>query len=147
MVATYRTFVIPLPPTDNHLYFNLPNGGRAPTSKFKDYMKEIEVILSTVGLPKLAQGTKLKTTWKAHFICYLEKKNVWKSDLSNRFKIVFDKIAKTIGIDDRYVTFYQASKEKLENCPVKPDIKKTQLNADIQSKEHIYVRLIIEDPC
>lgn len=146
-MATYKTFVIPLPPTDNHLYFNLPNGGRAPTSEFKEYVKEIDFILSMAGLPKLAQGKKLKTTWKAHFICYLEKKNLWKSDLSNRFKIVFDKIAKTIGIDDRYVTFYQASKAALEDCPAKMDIKGSQLNGDIQNKEHIYVRLIIEDPC
>lgn len=146
-MAIYKTFVIPLQPTDNHLYFNLQNGGRAPTSEFKEYVKEIDFILSMAGLPKLAQGKKLKTTWKAHFICYLEKKNIWKSDLSNRFKIVFDRIAKTIGIDDRYVTFYQASKDTLENCPAKMDIKGSQLNSDIQNKEHIYVRLIIEDPC
>lgn len=145
----YRTLVLPLPPSDNALYFNSPNMrgfGRVPTKEFKDWSNQAQTILAINKLEKFKQVTKgEKITWKVHAICYLKKSNLWKSDLSNRFKVLFDKLAKEIGIDDRYLTFYQASKECLENAPIRNDIKPTEINRSIMDSEHVYLRLIVEN--
>lgn len=140
-------FVLPLPPSDNQLYFYLPKMGnkRIPTKEFKQWKKEAEYALMPYRRFALKQvKTVNKIVWKMHLICYLEKKNIWKSDLSNRFKLLFDTVSETINIDDRYLTFYQASKESLESAPVRLDLHQNQNNRTIMEQEHVYCRLIVE---
>lgn len=41
------TFKLPVPPSTNNLFFNLPKGGRAPTGQYKQWQKEAGLLLQS----------------------------------------------------------------------------------------------------
>jgi Holliday junction resolvase RusA-like endonuclease len=112
--------VLALPPTDNHIYFNVPRGGRALTKearKYKSLVKEktaraaITSSLSfrehipyrvdiTIFVKLLSKGWPKRAKWKFQ-----------KIDTTNRTKLLLDSIAEAIGVDDRHVTQVTIRKE------------------------------------
>lgn len=115
------SMVLAMPPTDNHIYFNLPKGrGRALTGKAKKYkalVKEktaraaITSPLSfrehiayrveiTIFLNLLTKGWPKNAKWRFQ-----------KIDTLNRTKLLIDSVAEAIGVDDRHVTEVIVRKE------------------------------------
>lgn len=101
-----NNFVIFLevPPSDNELYTNnkLRNGkpGRFKTTEAKAWQVKANWHLRQkewpINLPK-------KTLWELEGLLYVPKGKHFVWDLSNRWKLLIDTVAKFIGSDDRYL--------------------------------------------
>lgn len=105
--------VLPLPPTDNNIYFNMPGGGRALTGKAKAYKRAVASEIATLAAKSRVKFPKhvpyTLRTWV--YFTQIETKG-WvkgkaqnrymKVDTGNRSKLVEDALASAIGIDDRH---------------------------------------------
>jgi Holliday junction resolvase RusA-like endonuclease len=91
---------LPLPPTTNQAYFNVPGRGRVLSTaarKFKD-----KAVLSAAQARReqgwrYEPGARLSLSLEFHFA------RDGKRDLSNRLKLVEDALAKALGFDDSVI--------------------------------------------
>lgn len=120
----YVKIVLPLPPSDNHIYFNVTStkpGGfkqhhRAPTAEAKKYKREVASDIASLALANNVEF-KLNTP----FLCILNiffeeiENKGWvkgkadsrykKVDTENRNKLLIDAITEAIGVDDHQLFF------------------------------------------
>lgn len=112
--------VVELPPTDNHIYFNLPRGGRALTKdarRFKALVKEKTARAAITS----SLSFREHIPYRVEIVLYLKlysrgwpKKAKWrfqKIDTTNRTKLLLDALADAIGVDDRHITDVIVRKE------------------------------------
>lgn len=124
--------VLPLPPTDNHIYFNLPSrggkwgGGRALTKEARKYK-----LLVKEKAARSAISSQLSfrehIAYRAEITLFLNlftkswpKKAKWrfqKIDTLNRTKLLLDSIADAIGVDDRHMVEVIVRKEDDKSEP------------------------------
>lgn len=92
-------FLLPIPPSTNNLYFNLPKGGRAKTAEYNNWLKfaKIELIraFKAQGSPVIDLKQKMRLT--ARVGCNYQR------DLTNVLKPAEDALVAFLPIpDDRY---------------------------------------------
>lgn len=105
--------VLPLPPTDNNIYFNMPGGGRALTDRAKAYKRATASVIAEMAATAAVEFPKnvpyIIRTWV--YFTQIETKGWAKGkaqnrymrvDTGNRSKLIEDSIAAAIGIDDRH---------------------------------------------
>lgn len=114
-----------LPPTDNHIYFNLPRrdgrgGGRALTSKAKKYktlVKEKTALAAITNKFSFRENIPYRVEITLYLNLFTKgwpKKAKWrfqKIDTLNRTKLLLDSIADAIGVDDRHMIDIVVRKE------------------------------------
>lgn len=105
---------LPLPPTDNQIYFNHPRGGRRLSDKarsYKNVVKAAVVPLAATSTHDFQTNVPYEMIIKV-FLEATENKGYWegktvnrykKVDSTNRVKLVADAIAEAIGIDDCHI--------------------------------------------
>lgn len=92
-------FIMPMPPSTNRLWRNLPGKGRVKTAAYADFVQMGVVAIRNQGVPAI-QGRVLMV----YGIERIEK-NALEADISNRLKAIEDTIVKAGVIeDDRLVT-------------------------------------------
>jgi Holliday junction resolvase RusA-like endonuclease len=92
-------FMLPIPPSTNALYFNLPKGGRAKTEAYKSWLEFAQIELLRAfreqGSPTFPDKQKMRLT--ARVGCN------YKRDVSNCVKPAEDALSAFLPIpDDRY---------------------------------------------
>lgn len=104
---------LPLPPTDNNIYFNMPGGGRALTSKARSYITKTKSEVAELAAMNNVEF-KQHVPYTIETWVFFEKvetkgwakgkaKNRYmKVDTGNRSKLIEDSIAKSIGVDDHH---------------------------------------------
>lgn len=114
---------MPLPPSDNKIYFNLKYGGRALTkdaTKFKNLVKVKIAKLSVTDIISFKKNIpyriKIKVFTKLYNKGWPEKaKDRFKRvDTLNRTKLLVDAITEAIGIDDKHIVSAIVEKEDSE---------------------------------
>lgn len=119
--------VLRLPPSDNHIYFNLPkkkgqkwSGGRALTKdarKYKLLVKEKTARAAVTNKLSFREHIAYRveiTLFLNLFSKSWPKKAKWrfqKIDTLNRTKLLLDSIADAIGVDDRHIVDVIVRKE------------------------------------
>lgn len=111
---------LPMPPSDNTIYFNLPHGGRALSSGAKKYKRDVKALVSRLIAKADTDGADFITCVPYSFILTIYFKatenKTWnpekkrsagtrykKQDAGNRQKLVIDAVMSAIGIDDRQI--------------------------------------------
>lgn len=104
-----------LPPSDNAAYrsgfFRGPGGQKMFTgrrhlaSSGRKFKEELGYLLIRQKVPSYSarERGKDRPVWAVSGRVEIPKGEIWRSDLTNRFKLSLDVIAKHIGIDDRYI--------------------------------------------
>ena len=109
--------VLPLPESDNRLYWNIPNGGRALTKTAKVYKKQVRSIVSSLIARSMTRVDFIPNVpytciltiyfdaveWKTYGKPNGAKTRYKKCDVGNRQKLVIDSVMSAIGIDDRHI--------------------------------------------
>lgn len=118
------SLVTELPPTDNHIYFNLPGGGRALTKKakqFKARVKEQTALTAVRNTLPFREHIPYKATITLYVKLYTKgwpKTAKWKyrkMDATNRTKLILDAITEAVGVDDRHITEVELAKREEAN--------------------------------
>lgn len=105
---------LPLPPSDNHIYFNLPGGGRGRTNKAKSYLSKVKSQIAQLAIlnhVEFRQHVPYSIeTWiyfnkieNKGWVKGKAKSRYMKVDTGNRTKLVEDSIAEAIGVDDSHL--------------------------------------------
>jgi Holliday junction resolvase RusA-like endonuclease len=99
-----------IPPSTNHIYFNLPTGGRALTKEAKQYKSYIKDKLARECLEDLIDFKfKPNTKFWVYATIYFErlvpksssaKEAYLRIDVDNRIKLVQDSVFESLGIND-----------------------------------------------
>jgi Holliday junction resolvase RusA-like endonuclease len=101
-----------VPPSTNHLYFNLPTGGRALNKIGKKYAGDIKDLIGREYFEQMSEfKVDDKTMFKVSSIIYFKTlrngptaKGYYKQiDVDNRIKLLHDVVFKSIGVDDRNI--------------------------------------------
>lgn len=106
--------ILPLPPSDNKIYFNLPHGGRELTSVARAYKNTVKQTVAEaaaccpLSFHKHVRYTVvikvfLEATENAGFEKSKAKDRYKKVDSTNRTKLAIDAVASAVGIDDRHI--------------------------------------------
>lgn len=103
--------ILPVPPSDNELYFNTPGGQRGslriPTKEHKAWKKEAGTLLNQSNIPRDFDKT---FRWRIEGVLYVPKGSWWRWDLTNRWKLLIDVLSKHLGVDDRYLMVFKSRK-------------------------------------
>ena len=112
--------VLPLPPTDNHIYFNLQRGGRVLSKEARRYKSLVKEKTAHAGVT-CPLSFRENGPYRATITLYLKlynqgwpKKAKWrfsKIDTTNRNKLLLDSVCEAIGVDDRHITEVVMKKE------------------------------------
>lgn len=109
---------LPMPPSDNGLYWNMPKGGRTLTSAGKKFRNETKAQISELILGSDTDGADFEHDIPYELLLFVYFKEVenktWgqkrgaqsrykKQDVSNRQKLVTDAVMAAIGVDDRHL--------------------------------------------
>jgi Holliday junction resolvase RusA-like endonuclease len=108
---------LPLPESDNKLYWNNPHGGRSLTKAAKAYKREVRDVVSRLIASTMTRADFVPnvpytcilsiyfdaTEWKTYGQPRGAKTRYKKCDAGNRQKLVIDAIMSAIGIDDRHI--------------------------------------------
>lgn len=123
-------FILPLPPSENELYRNVPGRGRAATRELREWKAKIALwILQHQNEVRQArawireQKQPLVIDIQASFVIHrprlwCKKGNPKRLDASNRIKALHDAVAEILGVDDKHVwggTFQKVECERLED--------------------------------
>lgn len=103
-------FLLPVPPSANNLFFNLPKGGRAETQRYRAWQVEAGWRMKEQTIERLEPGP-VEMTVSVPFNA--------RRDLSNHLKAIEDFVVKQgILVDDRakYVHSIVLRWHHLENC-------------------------------
>lgn len=110
----YATFRVPLPPSANHAYRNVPGKGRVKTDTYKAWLLEAAQYLAykidgNQGLPE--QRPPDRTPWAYRAVFWLPSLHV--RDLDNMVKPLQDfMVDEVVGVDDRYVAWHMVYREQ-----------------------------------
>lgn len=111
---------VPLPPSDNHLFLNIPRKGRVKGPGYRAYELEFEAwrldrLIELRYLKKALNGAKrLQIDFLFNFEygqLFCKDGSIKRLDVQNRFKAICDLLANAIGMDDRH--FFKVSAQKL----------------------------------
>jgi Holliday junction resolvase RusA-like endonuclease len=108
---------LPLPDSDNGLYWNNPHGGRTLTTKAKAYKRGVKdkvsrLIASTMSAEDFVPNVPYtviitiyfdQLEWKTFGATGGAKTRYKKCDAGNRQKLVIDAVMDAIGIDDKHI--------------------------------------------
>lgn len=105
-----------LPPTTNHLYRNLPHGGRALSSAGKAYktetLKALRLFYSRgLTLPLPAQYLRVEIWLYGNW--HTKKGDVRKTDTDGRLKALLDCLSEWLGVDDCW--FFTITAHKVQS--------------------------------
>lgn len=92
----YFTVELPLPPTINHAYSNVPGRGRVSTKAKKDWSRQVFPLLPPTPIKKEAVGYGVR-------VYITIRLSSWRSDIDNYTKLLVDAVLPTLGLDDRYI--------------------------------------------
>ena len=118
--------VLEMPPTDNHIYFNLPRGGRALTKearRYKALVKEKAARAAVTSPFSFREHIPYRVTINLFFKLFTKgwpKNAKWrfhKTDTLNRTKLLVDAITEAVGVDDRHIIETIVRKEDEEATP------------------------------
>jgi crossover junction endodeoxyribonuclease RusA len=84
------TFHLPIPPSTNNLFFNLPKGGRAPTGEYKQWQSHAGLILNRQGARPVKGPVRIDIK-----VC-----DAGRFDLDNTIKPTLDLLKKHGVIED-----------------------------------------------
>jgi Holliday junction resolvase RusA-like endonuclease len=104
--------MVDVPPSLNHCYRTLPNGGRALSSQAKSYKEktilQIRLQVASLDLSLFHREPELEAVYHFYFApedVYTTTKKAEsgykRTDLSNRIKLLEDCICEAVGFDDR----------------------------------------------
>lgn len=100
---------VPMPPSVNNLFVNNPRTrGRFPSAEYKAWRKEASVSLTRYPHEVFEPNTH----WQVHLNMFFANSKINKCDLDNRIKPMVDLICEWYGLDDRYLIWLMASKNK-----------------------------------
>lgn len=137
--------ILPLPPTDNKIYFNLPRGGRELTSEARGYKNKVrEVVAAVAATCSLSFRKNIEHELVIRvYLSHVENSGFGKEktlerykkvDSSNRTKLVTDAVAAAIGIDDKHIFKTIILKRSDPDNPRIEVIWREQEKRDCQSK-------------
>jgi len=102
-----------MPPSVNQCYAN--NGshgrGRFKTKVYKEW--ERLAVMNLRSLQRIALSGKQR--WGVELRLGFQRKLIWRCDIDNRFKALFDMICTVSGLEDKYLTEIVA-KKSLVDC-------------------------------
>lgn len=115
-----------MPPTDNHVYFNLPGAGRVLSKAARQYKSRVKEITSRVAVTEKCSFRE-HVPYRVRILIYMNlytkgwpKKAKWrfrKADATNRTKLLLDAVAEAIGVDDRHFVDLRIRKEDTDKEP------------------------------
>ncbi len=114
-------FCMPMPPSENALYRNVPRVGRVKTAEYKRFERTIRDwhlanmrwIVAHTKLLNLSDSSRLHVESVFHFPkerLFCKDGRVKRLDTSNRVKALHDTIAKVFAFDDRYIWSFRSEK-------------------------------------
>ena len=109
---------IPMPPSTNHAYYNVPGRGRVLSTvarEFKDKASWQAYKARNEQGWRYEPGARLSLSLEFHF------SRDGKRDISNRVKLVEDALAEALGFDDSVIDLIilrRGTKYRLEYCEV-----------------------------
>ena len=113
-------FTLPLPPSSNKIYFNLPKrgkkgGGRALTKEAIKWKEQAKELIQEVVGPQLFD-LDMDSAFRREYTFFhtifnkgypKQTNNLFKKkDMENRFKLLGDAIAAATGVDDSHILSY-----------------------------------------
>lgn len=114
-----------VPPSANHLYFNLPTGGRGLSKEAKTYKEKVKNLLIEKYYEKITNFSPDKyKVFKVTSIIYLDnvltkskdaKSPYRKIDVDNRLKAFNDAVFESLGIGDHRI--FDIISKKREGSP------------------------------
>jgi Holliday junction resolvase RusA-like endonuclease len=112
---------LPMPPSQNVAYRNVPRVGRVKTQQYKDFEKACQCIFQhnknkLEAIKEQLKGKKIAIRMDFHFTrkeIFTLKNEIKKNDLLNRPKVLVDVLFKAIGIDDSQI--WKSREEKIED--------------------------------
>jgi Holliday junction resolvase RusA-like endonuclease len=119
----YALLDMPVPPSENSAYLNLPGRGRCPSKTLRDYKDKIHVwsMQNHAFIQYLrrelhgAEVLKVDFTLALHYkSLYTKDFRVKRLDATNRIKCCFDCLSDILAIDDRH--FFSGTYAKVI-CP------------------------------
>ena len=115
-----------MPPTDNHIYFNLHGLGRVLTKSARQYKSRVKESTSRIAITE-KRSFREHVPYRVRILIYMSlytkgwpKKAKWrfrKADASNRTKLILDAVAEAIGVDDRHFVDLRIRKEHTDKEP------------------------------
>lgn len=110
---------IPMPPTDNHLYFNVPGRGRVKSNEHRAYSAWFDrwAYIHIRKIAEIRKAIKASDRLTIDLVFYFRRETLFtksngikRLDVQNRIKCLLDLIANVFHIDDRQ--FFKVSLEK-----------------------------------
>lgn len=124
---------LPLPPSENQLYRNVPRIGRVKSQIYRKYEQEFNVwalqnkLLLKASSLFFQEAIPLRIEMKFKFFynkIYCKDGRIKKMDASNRLKCFLDLLSKSLGFDDS--RFFEVSCQKCIAAEEGVDIKITK---------------------
>lgn len=114
---------IPMPPTDNHLFLNIPRRGRVKSPGYRRYEKDFEIWrlthLRELGVIKKAvRGSKMAVSFMFNFEygqLHCKDGRIKRLDVQNRLKAICDLLSAALETDDRF--FFEVAAKKVCGYP------------------------------
>jgi Holliday junction resolvase RusA-like endonuclease len=141
--------ILPLPPSDNKLYFITNNyGGKVMTKEARAYHTNVKMFIAELALAtkiKFNRDVPYKITLKVYFDKVENKgwlqgaaKNRYRRiDVQNRQKLVIDSIHDSIGIDDSHLFEIHKYKFVDEKNP-RIEVELMELPCDKKQEEMVF---------
>jgi Holliday junction resolvase RusA-like endonuclease len=114
---------LPMPPSVNHAYINLPRGGRVPSAHLKAFYKEMDAWC--LGYLREITHTRLKVAsryLRLEFVYFVPRKKLFSKigvpkswDVSNRIKAIEDALCRLLDVDDKWVWLITAAKCEVDD--------------------------------
>lgn len=103
--------VLPMPPSDNRIYVNLPRGGRKLSAEAERFKKDVFAIVSDTALASEHVTLDQDATYMVRLDVFFKaienkgwpkkaKRRYKKVDLHNRQKLLIDAVTDALGVDD-----------------------------------------------
>lgn len=101
---------LPMPPSDNKLYFNGPYGKRVLSTEGRRYKRKVSGLVATAAAGA-SRDFQQNVPYEIRLTVYLERieYKTWtarryiKTDVGNRQKLIIDAITEAIGVDDSHI--------------------------------------------
>lgn len=110
---------LPLPPTDNHIYINIPYGRKLSNEakKYKSLVKERSIQVAVTNTLSFREQVACRVQIVLYMDLYTKgwpKNAKWrfrKVDATNRTKLLLDALSDAVGVDDRHFVSVVVRKE------------------------------------